>query len=59
MKISNLFKKDAKKKDIGSFQKMEDLQLNKVLGGAAAATSTATKPPPTGGVTHSDDWTAQ
>jgi hypothetical protein len=38
MKISNLFKKNSKKKEITSFQKIEEKQLNKVLGGSGTRT---------------------
>ena len=45
MKVSNLFKKSAKKGGMNSFQKMEEKQLNKVLGGAAASAPPATVAP--------------
>jgi hypothetical protein len=43
MKITSLFKKDAKKNTLNSFQKIEDKHMNKVLGGTGT-TTTPTKP---------------
>ncbi len=60
MNVSNLFKKNAKRGRMDSFQKMEEKQLNKVLGGSVSATAPVTVTPDLNGSKSSDDhWDKQ
>jgi hypothetical protein len=45
MGISRLFKKDASKKSFGTFQKIEEVKLNKIVGGAVVVSGDLHRPP--------------
>jgi hypothetical protein len=45
MKMSNLFKKNAKVKSIGTFQKIEEEKLTKIVGGTGVVSGDLHRPP--------------